>query len=81
MCPYTAGRPRRSIDGNASFTDTLHSLFLLHASYTYTITFFGDYKALEQLIWSVQATVLINGLIAFVVQVCTSPDLSAERRT
>ena len=49
--------------------DTLHTAFLLHATFYYTITSFGNFLALEPLVWSLGSSVLLTGLVAFVVQV------------
>ncbi|EJD43203.1 hypothetical protein AURDEDRAFT_167620 [Auricularia subglabra TFB-10046 SS5] len=48
--------------------DTLHTILLLHACYTYSIMDFGDYDQLEVILWSVDVAALLSGLVAFTVQ-------------
>ncbi|KZV85678.1 hypothetical protein EXIGLDRAFT_775341 [Exidia glandulosa HHB12029] len=51
--------------------DSVHTAFLLHASFHYLVQSFGDYEALNAVSWSIEACVIMNGFIAFAVQVCT----------
>ncbi|EJD43206.1 hypothetical protein AURDEDRAFT_167623 [Auricularia subglabra TFB-10046 SS5] len=48
--------------------DTLHSILLVHACYTYSILDFGDYDQLEVILWSVDVAALLSGIVAFTVQ-------------
>ncbi|EJD43188.1 hypothetical protein AURDEDRAFT_167605 [Auricularia subglabra TFB-10046 SS5] len=48
--------------------DTLHTILLLHGSYTYSILDFGAYGQLEFILWSVELSALLSGIVAFVVQ-------------
>lgn len=48
--------------------DTLHTALLLHATFYYSITSFGNFLALEPLVWSLNSSVLLNGMVAFTVQ-------------
>jgi len=49
-------------------SDTLHQILITHTVYTYLITNFGDLVALNNLVWSIVAMVLVNGLTAAMVQ-------------
>ncbi|EJD43466.1 hypothetical protein AURDEDRAFT_145513 [Auricularia subglabra TFB-10046 SS5] len=48
--------------------DILHSAFLMHTTYHYTITSFANFKALGDAVWSLVASVFTTGAIAFAVQ-------------
>ncbi|KZV85680.1 hypothetical protein EXIGLDRAFT_753194 [Exidia glandulosa HHB12029] len=48
--------------------DSVHTAFLLHASFHYLVQSFGDYEALNAVSWSIEACVIMNGFIAFAVQ-------------
>ncbi|EJD43212.1 hypothetical protein AURDEDRAFT_167629 [Auricularia subglabra TFB-10046 SS5] len=48
--------------------DTIHSATLVAAIYQYTIRNFGDYAALVSWIWELRLSIILNGVIAFVVQ-------------
>ncbi|KAI6166223.1 hypothetical protein EDD17DRAFT_44296 [Pisolithus thermaeus] len=48
--------------------DTLHVSFMCHALYYYLITNYGVTASLEYIIWSFQASVLMNLLVILVVQ-------------
>ncbi|EMD32474.1 hypothetical protein CERSUDRAFT_118807 [Gelatoporia subvermispora B] len=42
--------------------DTSHQAFSCHSSYTYTVTYFGNVIALNNVIWSIYAMVYLTGL-------------------
>ncbi|KZV87069.1 hypothetical protein EXIGLDRAFT_774049 [Exidia glandulosa HHB12029] len=48
--------------------DLLHSVCLIHAVYHYTIASFGKYAALLEIVWSLDTTIPLAGVLAFVVQ-------------
>ncbi|KZV85688.1 hypothetical protein EXIGLDRAFT_725612 [Exidia glandulosa HHB12029] len=51
-----------------SVLDSVHTIFLLHASFHYLVKSFGDYEALNAVSWSIEASLIMNGFIAFAVQ-------------
>ncbi|EJD43221.1 hypothetical protein AURDEDRAFT_167637 [Auricularia subglabra TFB-10046 SS5] len=50
--------------------DAFHSILLIHSTYDYTILHFGDFEALEVVVWSMEYSVLLNGVIAFITYYC-----------
>ncbi|EJD36268.1 hypothetical protein AURDEDRAFT_174658 [Auricularia subglabra TFB-10046 SS5] len=49
--------------------DTLHTALLLHATFHYSITSFGNFPALEPLVWSLNSSVLLNGMTYYCLRV------------
>lgn len=64
---------------HCSLGDVLHTALLIHALYTYTIIWFGQYLELQTIVWSLEGTLPLAGVIAFVVQVSRIAYLGAER--
>lgn len=48
--------------------ELVQTIFLIHSVYHYVIVGFGDYTALEETVWSLEASVLLTGVIAVTVQ-------------
>ncbi|EJD39325.1 hypothetical protein AURDEDRAFT_146607 [Auricularia subglabra TFB-10046 SS5] len=48
--------------------ELVQTIFLVHSVYHYVIVGFGDYAALEETVWSLEASVLFTGVIAVTVQ-------------
>lgn len=50
------------------FVDVLHSIFLMHAVYQYTIRGFSDFSILTRVVWSIDATLTAEAIIIVMVQ-------------
>lgn len=48
--------------------DVLHTALLCHSLYHYTIIKFGQFLDLQTIVWSLEATIPMAGVVAFVVQ-------------
>ncbi|EJD34643.1 hypothetical protein AURDEDRAFT_188959 [Auricularia subglabra TFB-10046 SS5] len=58
----------RILVGGMFIADLIHACLLLHASYYYTILKFGDFVALNTLVWSLGVAVVLGAFIVFGIQ-------------
>ncbi|EJD37824.1 hypothetical protein AURDEDRAFT_187930 [Auricularia subglabra TFB-10046 SS5] len=58
----------KAMVGIVFFVDVLHSIFLVHAVYQYTIRGFLDFSILNRVVWSIDATLTAEAIIIVVVQ-------------
>ncbi|KAF9267071.1 hypothetical protein L218DRAFT_955541 [Marasmius fiardii PR-910] len=66
---FRVDRPALNITvGVVYLLDTVHQCMLLHFTYTYLVSHFGDPVILGTLLWSILAMVLLTSLIGFICQ-------------
>ncbi|EJD49565.1 hypothetical protein AURDEDRAFT_122027 [Auricularia subglabra TFB-10046 SS5] len=57
-----------SSDGRARVFDLLHSAFLMHTLYEYGVTFYGHPERMALSVWSLNTSIIFQGLVALCVQ-------------
>ncbi|KZW02727.1 hypothetical protein EXIGLDRAFT_759834 [Exidia glandulosa HHB12029] len=54
--------------------DLIHSAFLLHTLYVYSVTNFGNAERMEFSVWSLNTSIIFQGLVILLVQTIVSTD-------
>jgi hypothetical protein len=60
--------PTKALVSAVMIFDTIHQMLISHTIYIYLITDFGDVASLDNIVWSLIAEVIFNGLTALLVQ-------------
>ncbi|KIL62133.1 hypothetical protein M378DRAFT_166117 [Amanita muscaria Koide BX008] len=60
--------PTKALVSAVMIFDTIHQMLITHTAYIYLIKNFGNYPALENIVWSLIVEVIFNGLTALLVQ-------------